>query len=352
MSEPNAEALQRCVAEVVARFDGASAPRSAEVGNGAVLPLLQAMGWTVFDTREVRPRVQVGANSVDFALGEAGGRTHVFIEIHGQRREPAQVRDALARARRADVGLLVLTSGLAWRLFVAEADRRPDRPVFDLELGDGDITECAATMRGYLGRQTVLSGEALRRALGAGALVPAWQALATRGDSLLVELLADEVRDHVGLRPRDAAVKDFLRELVVPSTDLRPPPRQTPAARVRGRRRPRVRVALHGQSENFGTFKDALLFVLRQLQDREAGFLESCSAHPRFQTRTRRYLARNPNEIYPDSPELAEHNEWVADGWYLGTNTNNRQKGEQARAACEVAGLRFGTDLTVEPHSP
>lgn len=362
MSQSVVGGLQRRIAEVVARFEGRSAPRSADVRNGAVLPLLQAMGWDVFDTREVRPSVQVGPGSVDFALGASGGPARVFIEIRGHRLDPARLSDALRRARRAEVGLVVLTNGLIWRLSQTETDGEADGPVFELDLGDPDTATSATTLRLYLERQAVLSGEALRRAIGAGALVRAWRALVDRGDDLLVELLADEVRDRVGVRPDDGAIEAFLRELVVPSTNL-PLPSAPPAHLPKGpgkpaaespprRRRSRVTVTLHGQSEEFGTFKDALVFLLAQLDARAEGFLESCSRDARFRTRTRCYLARSPEAIYPTNPDLAEHHVHLDDGWFLGTNSNNAQKMDQARAACEVAGLRFGTDVTVDLYSP
>lgn len=355
MSESGAGGLERRIEEVVDRLDAERPPRAAEVANGAILPLLQALGWDVFDTRTVRPRVRVGGDTFDFALSDAGAGAHVVVEVHGHRHEPARRRDALQRARRAGVGLVVLTNGLAWRLFVAEADGERDRPVFELELREQEVAQSAATLRGYLARETVLSGKALRRALGTGALARAWQALVARGDSLLVELLADEVRDLVGVTPDRVATSDFLRSLAAPATHLpspRPPvpPAHVPKGPGRGRRR--VTVTLDGQSEDFGTFKDALVFVLVRLEARAPGFLASCSRDARFRMRTRCYLAGSPEAIYPTNPDLTEHHVQLDEGWYLGTNSNNAQKLEQARAACEVAGLRFGTDLTVEQHSP
>ncbi len=45
-----------------------SAPGRHAIERGVVLPVLQALGWDVFDTREVVPRFKVGRASADLAL--------------------------------------------------------------------------------------------------------------------------------------------------------------------------------------------------------------------------------------------------------------------------------------------
>ena len=77
-------------------------------------------------------------------------------------------------------------------------------------------------------------------------------------------------------------------------------------------------------------------------------FLQRCSQHPDAQGRKRQYMARNPEALYPDRPDLRDYREELPGGWYVATNLNNVLKKSIIRLAAEVAGLSFGRDVTVE----
>ena len=90
------------------------------------------------------------------------------------------------------------------------------------------------------------------------------------------------------------------------------------------------------------------MIVLRELANNDPTFLNRCYQHSKFSGRKRRYISRNIEEIYPDKPDLRESSiERLPDGWWVGTNLNNRQKEALVRAAVEVAGLRLGTDIVI-----
>ena len=42
------------------------------------------------------------------------------------------------------------------------------------------------------------------------------------------------------------------------------------------------------------------------------------------------------------------HHAKLPGGWYVGTNISNRQKKQLAKAAAEVAGLKFGKDVVID----
>ena len=65
--------------------------------------------------------------------------------------------------------------------------------------------------------------------------------------------------------------------------------------------------------------------------------------------RERAYVARSREELFPGQPRLWKSNAWeLPGGYFLGTHMGNPQKEDLIRVACEVAGLKFGRDLTVE----
>lgn len=94
--------------------------------------------------------------------------------------------------------------------------------------------------------------------------------------------------------------------------------------------------------------KDAMVTALRELAKGDDSFLERCSQHPDAQGRKRRYLARTPEELYPDREDLRDLREQLPGGWLVATNLNNVLKKTIIRLAAEVAGLKFGKDVVVE----
>ena len=60
VADPNA--LERCLETVVERLDE-SMPDPADIEKGVVLPILQSLGWDVFNPKAVKSRIRVsGAN--------------------------------------------------------------------------------------------------------------------------------------------------------------------------------------------------------------------------------------------------------------------------------------------------
>jgi predicted type IV restriction endonuclease len=53
----------------------------AAVTNGILLPVLQELGWPVFDTTVVVPQYSVEGRRVDFALCHPPNRPAVFVEV-------------------------------------------------------------------------------------------------------------------------------------------------------------------------------------------------------------------------------------------------------------------------------
>jgi hypothetical protein len=229
----------------------------------------------------------------------------------------------------------------------AEQGSYEERRVYKLDLFEQSPATAAEKLRRYLDRARVESGEALeaarkdrtnyRGSLEAKAAIPeAWRELAEKGDEDLVELLASAVEAKVGIRPDNDDVAEFLAALVIPTNFPPPPPP--------GRRK----LVLRGNEYSYANAKDAMVIVLRELAKDNPSFLEKCSQHPNAQGRKRRYIARTPEELYPDRPDLRDFREALPGGWLVGTNINNVLKRTIIKLAAEVAGLTFGKDVIVE----
>ena len=64
--------------------------------------------------------------------------------------------------------------------------------------------------------------------------------------------------------------------------------------------------------------------------------------------RTRRFIARSPEELYPNSPQYKNMNESLPGGWFVATDNGSAQKKEFIKIASEVAGLKFGRDIVID----
>ena len=109
-----------------------------------------------------------------------------------------------------------------------------------------------------------------------------------------------------------------------------------------------AKLITNGREYSYDNAKDAMVKVLRELASADGSFLERCSQHPDARGRKRRYIARAPEELYPDRPDLRDLREDLPGGWLVATNLNNVLKKTIIKPAAEVAGLSFGKDIIVE----
>lgn len=296
--------------------------------------------------------------------------------------------------------------------YEAESDETPhgvgfaaNRRVYKLDLFERPPAEAAETLTRYLARARVESGEALkpsasetprrRRAPRANAVrqtarksrvrrdaavvcgkyrsrnrhsqaraaIPeAWRELVQKGDEQLVELLASAVESKAGVRADDDDVAEFLaalgKPIIVETASSKPSVEPTPrtggprsvvaASPVSSASARAGKLVLRGKAYPYHNAKDAMVIVLRELARGDPTFLERCSQHPDAQGRKRRYIARTPEELYPDREDLRDCREDLPGGWLVATNLNNILKKTIIKLAADVAGLSVGKDVIVE----
>ena len=90
---------------------------------------------------------------------------------------------------------------------------------------------------------------------------------------------------------------------------------------------------------------DVLVTVIGELAKLDAEFMDRLSEET---GRSRRYVARKPEALYPGRSDLAQYRREVRPGWFVGTNSSHRDVVRILRAACEVAAITFGKDCLVE----
>jgi negative regulator of replication initiation len=148
----------------------------------------------------------------------------------------------------------------------------------------------------------------------------------SHNDILRRALLADDSRGGVPPAPaQTAAVADSKR----------------PGERMTGR----WTVMFLGRRETAPNLKGAYRHLLLLLHAQDGRFLARFAGQ---QARARRFVARSPEDLYLNSPDLAKHHaKPLVDGWFFDTNLSTDQVARRARIAARIAGLRYGEDVRI-----
>lgn len=351
----------------------------AAVSQGIVLRLLQVLGWPTFDTQVVCPEYSLEGRRVDFALCHPSSKPIAFVEVKQIGQSDGAERQLFEYAFHIGVPVAILTDGQEWNFFLpAEQGDYGERRVYKLDLVEREPQESAARLFRYLSYVEVSTGRAIasaredyqnvsRNRQMLATLPEAWTKLVSEEDDLLLELVADRVESLSGFKPDLDTVAKFLRENVVlrPSALANvqatqaqraqspravaqtPPPTQRIQAIGSGANTIAVGFSLDGKFVSCRNGREVLVGIFEALTQRDASFPERFAARPKH-GRTRRYLARTANELYPGRPDLArEYFAKLTSGWYVGTNVSKAQIERITEMCCEVARIRSGKDLLV-----
>jgi len=110
---------------------------------------------------------------------------------------------------------------------------------------------------------------------------------------------------------------------------------------------PSIGFALEGKFHTARNARQILEFVFEELAKRDGTILERFAALPKH-GRTRRYLSRNPDELYPNRPDLVrDYSTQLNSGWWLSTNHSRATIARIIEMVCKVVPLKYGKDLHV-----
>lgn len=361
--------LESTISEVKKRL-ARGFPNEQAVSQGVVLPILQELGWDTGETTTVWPEYSTGEGRADFALCCPASQPAIFIEVKQPGKAEVAERQIFSYAVHSGAALIVLTDGRTWSFYAPVVPGNyEDRRVYKLDLFERQPAEAAEVLTRYLSRLRVENGDAFAtaqdecrnryRQTQARAEIPrVWCELVQKGDEDLVNLLAIAVESKVGVRPDTDDIAEYLAGLANLTPEVqRFKPQREPSISVSSATESQNRqsddssrsgtLTMFGNSYQYQTAKEAMVIILRELADRDPSFLERCAQHPDAHGRTRQYIARSPDALYPD-PRLRAFNNPLPGGWFVATNLNNVEKRSIIRLATEVAGVSLGTDVVVE----
>ena len=356
----------------------------AQVKQFIILPILRALDWDDSNPKELEPEFAVSnGGSVDYALFRSSDRKPlVFIEAKrlGNANEKGE-KQLFDYANNQGVPLLILTDGGVWNFYLSMEEGVPaERRFYHADLRrEENLSRYAEYFTDYLRKGRVVSGQAQRKAQerhqsnrekskARNAIPGVWQEMLPDLGDILRELLVEAVESKYGTKPELDDVKAFLAKQVTSSPQTSPVATalsslSSPRKKSAGSKPPRSSVnnqdqkipseiagfVLFGKKTPCGNWIDTLVKMLNAFQRRDPKFMRRFADHRVSATPARRLVAKSREGLYNKSPHLIRkgHSKELEHGWWLASNLSVSSIRRKIKAACEVAGVEFGSELTL-----
>lgn len=339
----------------------------AAISQGILQRLLYALGWPVYNTEIVSPEYSIEGRRVDFALCHPANKPVIFIEVKQPGKSEGADRQLFEYAFHIGVPMAILTDGSEWQFYLpAEKGNYNERRVYKLDILEREVDEIIDRLNRYLSYNAICEGTAIEAARKdykdvakkreiEQSLPEAWKKLIEEADDLLIELLSEKVESLCGYKPDPDTILNFLNGKISnyeisPSTKSIPQNENnhiTESYPDKPQGVGKFGYEINGRYFKARSVKDVLINVLKEISKLDNNFLERFAALPKH-GRTRRFVARNKEELYPSRPDLvSEYSDLIDKGFWVGTNVGKQQAENIIRLACEVANLSFGKEIKI-----
>ena len=360
--------LKEVLEKAVEHINSGLLNNEAQVKQAVILPVLRALDWNDSDPTEFVPEFSVDNGRVDYALLRGGDTPLVFIEAKGLGLVSADGEEQVFRyAVNKGVPFLILTDGDLWDFYLSMAASIPaERRFYRVELTREErIHEHVEFFETCLRKNRVVSQEARRtaerrhesnqeRGKARDTIQRVWRTLVEGSDEVLYDRLVGEVESECGTRPELDDVEAFLKNLLVETPPQTPDvsattsdPHSSKAVSILPRSSDNSRLKIVGfildnKPMETGAANRTLAEVLKEFQRLDPGFMSRFEIETR--SRRRRLVAENRDDLY-NQPHLVTYSLDLENGWWLGTNISSDKVRGSIETACEVAGVKFGSQL-------
>jgi predicted type IV restriction endonuclease len=199
-----------------------------ETKQGLILPIINGLGWNVFNTKEVTPEYGVKGKKVDYCL-VLDGKPKVFIEVKKTAESLEKHQDQLlGYSYSQGITLSVLTNGIDWWFYLPMIPKPWDERIFcEMNLTKGKTNDLVENFIRFLSKERVKNGESIKLAqeiyddkLKSKTIeetIPRiWngimsELLESQEKSLLYDLISDEIQRICNLKPQPQSIVDFVR---------------------------------------------------------------------------------------------------------------------------------------------
>ncbi|MDD9798063.1 MAG: type I restriction enzyme HsdR N-terminal domain-containing protein, partial [Alphaproteobacteria bacterium] len=337
-----------------------------------VRPILRELGWDIEDPQQLQPEYRLkDGTRLDYGLS-IDGKLRVIIEVKAVGNLKEADLQLFQYAFHAGTPLALLTDGREWQFYyVYGTGDYPDRLVRILDILEHEIDEVMHYLSRYLAFEEVKLERAEKsakkdlqdktnREAAKKAIPKAWQRLAVyEPNEQLVNLLTEETAQEAGGgAPNKDDVIAFLQNLTpssatyaLPQTLAESPravykPLKTPAKTKAKPQKSNESSSKQGQKR---TIIYKLLGVRKACSNATlayAAIIKSLTHRdPKFLDRLAYKLGEKQlsREKFRRSIKIGD--------WHINTDIANSNKIKHLEIACEVAGIKFGKDLTLQKSS-
>lgn len=190
-----------------------------------ITPIVEALGWRGRSRVRFEYSPPGGSLRMDYALQGPDKATVALIEAKAPGQDlTAHVTQTLNYAFHEGIPLCALTTGVDWWLYLSldETSAPHERFFAKLDMRTDPAEEIEDCILSCLGYDAVVGGSARDRAKRMlddrrnqerllAEIPRAWRRLLDQPDDLLIELVQEDVRAHVGLTPNREQIATFLR---------------------------------------------------------------------------------------------------------------------------------------------
>lgn len=189
---------------------------------GAVLPVLSALGWNCFNIQEVTPEFSVGNGRIDYCL-RINSKSAVFIEVkRATENLERHEKQLLEYSFTYGVEIAVLTNGLTWWFYLPLLEGNwQQRKFISIDIRQQKIKNSLNYLNDFLSKKSILDGSAVQKAkevkksqekviLVKKAIPDAWKQLIDEPDEMLLEIFADRVEGLCGHSPDLELLTEFI----------------------------------------------------------------------------------------------------------------------------------------------
>lgn len=340
-------------------------PNEMSVSTGIVLPILEKLGWDVFNPRFVLPEYSIGGGRVDYALFNSRGRAVIFVEVKMIGQIDGAERQLFEYAFHQGVPFLILTDGKEWNFYLPlQQGNYLDRKLNKFDLLENDPNVIVQKLKKYLEFHRVDQGFALSDAetdfkeisqsREAQIYLPiAWNSLLERHDDVIINLLIDKVADLSGFRPDRESCIQFLDNIGNFNIQhINQPTVQNPRRNriIRDHRQIRTNgiwFMFNGQRTTANSAREVMIELLKRIAETDRRFLDNF--YNSFPNGQRKLISRNKLDLYPGRPDLCEDESLeFLPGWWIGLNYNKQTIASKLEDAIRIAGKRRGDEINFD----
>ncbi len=189
-----------------------------------ILPLLNLLGWNVFNIDEVSPEFSIENGRVDYSL-RLNNTNEIFIEAKKTSEDLDKIQyqeQLLNYSFRHGVELAILTNGLTWWFYLPkEKGDWKARKFYSIDIMQQQAGDIAQRFIDLLSKSNVQTGQArqnaktlydekIKKKIFEKTLAESWNKIISDPESLLLDLLAETTEKLCGFKPDIEEVFGFL----------------------------------------------------------------------------------------------------------------------------------------------